>query len=115
MTRTSRADNRGEKRREVWPRRAKSGDDVRRGMPKLLKLSFMEKQVVEKMMKICLGVSVSPPTSINCTTARWSVMQSYNLLKWHKHALVAAVKALQSGHSLSVVIRRIEEAMSSGS
>ncbi|KAK8967101.1 hypothetical protein KSP40_PGU009256 [Platanthera guangdongensis] len=47
--------------------------------------------------------------------ARWSVMQSYNLLKWHKHAHRAAVKALEAGHSLSVVIRRIEEAMSSGS
>lgn len=47
--------------------------------------------------------------------ARWSVMQSYNLLKWHKHAHRAAVKALESGHSLSVVIRRIEEAMSSTS
>lgn len=46
--------------------------------------------------------------------ARWSVMQSYNLLKWHKHAHRAAIKALEAGHSLSVVIRRIEEAMSSG-
>lgn len=46
--------------------------------------------------------------------ARWSVMQSYNLLKWHKHAHRAAVKALESGNSLSVVIRRIEEAMPSG-
>ena len=45
--------------------------------------------------------------------ARWSVLQSYNLLKWHKHALRAAVKALESGGSLSVVIRSIEEAMSS--
>lgn len=45
--------------------------------------------------------------------ARWSVLQSYNLLKWHKHAHRAAVKALESGGSLSVVIRRIEEAMTS--
>ena len=45
--------------------------------------------------------------------ARWSVLQSYNLLKWHKHAHRAAVKALESGGSLSVVIRRIEEAMAS--
>ncbi|CAK9157173.1 unnamed protein product [Ilex paraguariensis] len=29
--------------------------------------------------------------------ARWSVLQSYNLLKWHKHAHRAAVKALESG------------------
>lgn len=41
-------------------------------------------------------------------------MQSYNLLKWQRHAHRAAVKALESGCSLSVVIRRIEEAMSSG-
>ena len=43
--------------------------------------------------------------------AWWSVLQSYNLLKWHKHAHQAAVKALESGGSLSVVIRSIEEAM----
>ncbi|KAJ6912082.1 hypothetical protein NC652_022385 [Populus alba x Populus x berolinensis] len=35
-------------------------------------------------------------------------------LKWHRDAHRAAVKALESGGSLSVVIRRIEEAMSSG-
>lgn len=46
--------------------------------------------------------------------ARWSVMQSYNLLKWHKRAHSAAVKALEAGHSLSVVIRSIEESLSSG-
>lgn len=44
--------------------------------------------------------------------ARWSLLQSYNLLKWHKNAHRAAVKALESRCSLSVVIRRIEEAMS---
>ncbi|KAK3042647.1 hypothetical protein RJ639_000899 [Escallonia herrerae] len=44
--------------------------------------------------------------------ARWSVLQSYNMLKWHKRAHRAAVKALESGGSLSMVIRRIEEAMS---
>lgn len=43
--------------------------------------------------------------------ARWSVLQSYNLLKWHKAAHKAAVKALENGSSLSMVIRRIEEAM----
>ncbi|KAK7819721.1 hypothetical protein CFP56_039597 [Quercus suber] len=42
-----------------------------------------------------------------------SSSKSYNLLKWHKHAHQAAVKALESGGSLSVVIRRIEKAMSS--
>lgn len=45
--------------------------------------------------------------------ARWSVLQSYNLLKWHRQAHRAAIKALENGGSLSVVIRRIEEAMSS--
>lgn len=45
--------------------------------------------------------------------ARWSVLQSYNLLKWHKAAHRAAVEALQVGSPLSIVIRRIEEAMSS--
>lgn len=43
--------------------------------------------------------------------ARWSVLQSYNLLKWHRDAHRAAVKALESGGSLSVVIRRIEETL----
>ena len=43
--------------------------------------------------------------------ARWSVLQSYNLLKWHRAAHRAAVKALESGGSLSVVIRRIEETL----
>jgi len=47
--------------------------------------------------------------------ARWAVLQSYNLLKWHKRAHKAAVKALERGHSLGIVIRRIEEVMSSGS
>lgn len=45
--------------------------------------------------------------------ARWSVLQSYNLLKWHRRGHRAAVKALESGGSLSIVIKRIEEAMSS--
>lgn len=43
--------------------------------------------------------------------ARWSVLQSYNLLKWHKSAHRAAVKSLENGEGLSVVIRRIEETM----
>ncbi|KAG8386640.1 hypothetical protein BUALT_Bualt03G0169600 [Buddleja alternifolia] len=60
---------------------------------------------------ICL--LLEPPLAIvqMSNQARWSVLQSYNLLKWHKHAHRAAVKALENGSSLSVVIRRIEEAM----
>ncbi|GKV44215.1 hypothetical protein SLEP1_g51414 [Rubroshorea leprosula] len=46
--------------------------------------------------------------------ARWSVLQSFNMLKWHRHADRATVRALESGGSLSIVIRRIEQAMSSG-
>lgn len=60
-----------------------------------------------------ISVLLQPPLSIAqmSNQARWSVLQSYNLLKWHKQAHRAAVKALESGNSLSVVIRRIEEAM----
>lgn len=60
---------------------------------------------------ICL--LLEPPLSVAqmSNQARWSVLQSYNLLKWHKHAHQAAVKALESGSSLSVIIRSIEEAM----
>ncbi|XP_076893920.1 uncharacterized protein LOC143546033 [Bidens hawaiensis] len=62
---------------------------------------------------ICL--LLEPPLSVAemSNQARWSVLQSYNLLKWHKHAHKAAVKALENGGSLSVVIRSIEEAMAS--
>lgn len=62
-----------------------------------------------------LCILLNPPLSVAqmANRARWSVMQSYNLLKWHKKAHRAAVKALEGGHSLSVVIRRIEEAISS--
>ncbi|XP_065623448.1 uncharacterized protein LOC112018373 isoform X2 [Quercus suber] len=64
-------------------------------------------------MGIC--ILLQPPLSVAemSNQARWSVLQSYNLLKWHKHAHRAAVKALENGGSLSVVIRSIEEAMSS--
>ncbi|PON53622.1 ATP-dependent zinc metalloprotease [Trema orientale] len=57
---------------------------------------------------------LQPPLSIAemSNQARWSLLQSYNLLKWHKHAHRAAVKALESRCSLSVVIKRIEDAMS---
>ncbi|KAL2473327.1 hypothetical protein Fot_49063 [Forsythia ovata] len=60
-------------------------------------------------------VLLEPPLSVAqmSNQARWSVLQSYNLLKWHKRAHSAAVKALENECSLSVVIRRIEEAMSS--
>ncbi|XP_050225497.1 uncharacterized protein LOC126674977 isoform X2 [Mercurialis annua] len=63
-----------------------------------------------------ISVLLQPPLSVNqmSNQARWSVMQSYNLLKWQKHAHRAAVIALESGSSLSVVIRSIEEAMTSG-
>lgn len=60
-----------------------------------------------------ISVSLEPPlsTAEMSNQARWSVMQSYNLLKWHKSGHRAAVEALESGASLSVVIRRIEEAL----
>ncbi|KAF5188001.1 Atp-dependent zinc metalloprotease [Thalictrum thalictroides] len=62
---------------------------------------------------ICL--LLQPPLSIAemSNRARWSVLQSYNLLKWHKHVHRAAFKVLESGESLSDVIRSIEEAMHS--
>ncbi|KAF1898238.1 hypothetical protein Lal_00033004 [Lupinus albus] len=60
---------------------------------------------------ICL--LLEPPLSVAqmSNQARWSVLQSYNLLKWHRSAHRAAVKALESGGSLSVVIRSIEETL----
>ncbi|OMO84841.1 hypothetical protein CCACVL1_10613 [Corchorus capsularis] len=60
-------------------------------------------------------VLLQPPLSVAqmSNQARWSVLQSYNLLKWHRHAHRAAVKAMESGGSLSVIIRKIEEVMSS--
>lgn len=59
-------------------------------------------------------ILLDPPLSVAqmSNQARWSVLQSYNLLKWHKHAHRAAVKALENGDNLSMVIRRIEEAIS---
>ncbi|XP_073126868.1 uncharacterized protein [Henckelia pumila] len=62
-----------------------------------------------------ISVLLEPPLSVvqMSNQARWSVLQSYNLLKWQKHAHRAAIKALENGDSLSVVIRRIEEAMPS--
>ncbi|KAI3510268.1 hypothetical protein L1887_25801 [Cichorium endivia] len=64
---------------------------------------------------ICL--LLEPPFSVAqmSNQARWAVLQSYNLLKWHKHAHQAAVKALESGAGLSIIIRSIEEAMATGS
>ncbi|KAK4790744.1 hypothetical protein SAY86_018048 [Trapa natans] len=60
-------------------------------------------------------VLLDPPLSIAqmSNQARWSVLQSYNLLKWYKHAHLAVVKALERGSSLSTVIRGIEGSMSS--
>lgn len=62
---------------------------------------------------ICL--LLQPPLSVPqmSNQARWAVLQSYNLLKWHKNAHKAAVKALERGSSLSSVIRSIEDALSS--
>ncbi|XP_073306939.1 uncharacterized protein [Primulina huaijiensis] len=62
-----------------------------------------------------ISVLLEPPLSVvqMSNQARWSVLQSYNLLKWQKHAHRAAIKALENGASLSLVIRRIEEAMTS--
>lgn len=62
-----------------------------------------------------ISVLLEPPLSVvqMSNQARWCVLQSYNLLKWQKHAHRAAIKALENGDSLSVVIRRIEESMSS--
>ncbi|CAL4889711.1 unnamed protein product [Urochloa decumbens] len=62
---------------------------------------------------LCLLLNPQPSVAQMANRARWSVLQSYNLLKWHKKAHRAAVKALEEGHSLSVVIRRIEEAIAS--
>ncbi|XP_027061837.1 uncharacterized protein [Coffea arabica] len=59
-------------------------------------------------------VLLDPPLSVAqmSNQARWSVLQSYNLLRWHKHAHRAAIRALETGCSLSTVIKIIEEAMS---
>ncbi|KAH9618917.1 hypothetical protein KSS87_006569 [Heliosperma pusillum] len=58
-------------------------------------------------------VLLQPPLSVMqmANQARWAVLQSYNLLKWHKDAHKAAVKALERGSSLSSIIRSIEEAL----
>ncbi|XVF87936.1 hypothetical protein PTKIN_Ptkin19aG0008500 [Pterospermum kingtungense] len=55
-------------------------------------------------------VLMQPPLSVAqmSNQARWSVLQSYNLLKWHRHAHRAAIKAMENGGSLSVIIRKIE-------
>lgn len=60
-------------------------------------------------------VLLQPPLNVTqmSNQARWAVLQSYNLLKWHKQAHKAAVKALERGGSLSSVIRSIEDALSS--
>ncbi|KAF9606789.1 hypothetical protein IFM89_028165 [Coptis chinensis] len=60
---------------------------------------------------ICLLLQPPLPIAQMSNQARWAVLQSYNLLKWHRHVHLAAFKALESGDSLSAVIRKIEEAM----
>lgn len=59
-------------------------------------------------------VLLDPPLSVAqmSNQARWSVLQSYNLLKLHKNAHRAAFKALETGCSLSAAVNRIEQAMS---
>ncbi|XP_047945256.1 uncharacterized protein LOC125191870 isoform X2 [Salvia hispanica] len=68
----------------------------------------------ENLFRSICGL-LEPPFTIAqmSNQARWSVLQSYNLLKLHKAAHRAAFIALESGGELSLVIRRIEEAMSS--
>ncbi|KAK2972034.1 hypothetical protein RJ640_005054 [Escallonia rubra] len=51
---------------------------------------------------ICLLLDPPLVVAQMSNQARWSVLQSYNMLKWHKHAHRAAVKALESGGSLSM-------------
>ncbi|RDX69849.1 hypothetical protein CR513_50981, partial [Mucuna pruriens] len=51
---------------------------------------------------ICLLLEPPLSTAEMSNQARWSVLQSYNLLKWHRAAHRAAVRALESGGSLSV-------------
>ncbi|GLT29966.1 hypothetical protein SLA2020_047940 [Shorea laevis] len=63
---------------------------------------------------ICVLLQLPLSVAQISNQARWSVLQSFNVLKWHRHAHRAAVRALESGGSLSIVIRRIEQAMSSG-
>ncbi|KAK8469249.1 hypothetical protein PHAVU_005G030300 [Phaseolus vulgaris] len=60
---------------------------------------------------ICLLLDPPLSTAEMSNQARWSVLQSYNLLKWHRAAHRAAIKALESGGSMSVVIRSIEETL----
>ncbi|GAB4854726.1 hypothetical protein Ancab_023312 [Ancistrocladus abbreviatus] len=62
-----------------------------------------------------ISVLLKPPLTVAqmSNQARWAVLQSYNLLKWHRDAHRAAVKALDSGGSLSTVIKSIEDSLSS--
>ncbi|GKV29352.1 hypothetical protein SLEP1_g38287 [Rubroshorea leprosula] len=61
-------------------------------------------------------VFLQPPLSVAqmSNQATWSVLQSFDLLIWLRHAHRAAVTALESGGNLSIVIRRIKQAVSSG-
>ncbi|KAI4320967.1 hypothetical protein MLD38_034397 [Melastoma candidum] len=62
---------------------------------------------------LCILLEPPPSVAEMANQARWSVLQSYNLLKWHRDAHRAVVRALESGSCLSMVIRRLEEAMAS--
>ncbi|EPS65428.1 hypothetical protein M569_09348, partial [Genlisea aurea] len=61
---------------------------------------------------ICLLLDPPLSTAQMSNQARWSVLQAYNLLKWHERAHGAAVKALENGGNLSSIVRRIEEIVS---
>ncbi|CAN6465579.1 unnamed protein product [Victoria cruziana] len=58
-------------------------------------------------------VLLQPPlnTAQMSNQARWSVQQSYNLLKRHRVAHRAIFKSLEAGRSLGAVISSVEEAM----
>ncbi|XLS80841.1 hypothetical protein HN51_046672 [Arachis hypogaea] len=55
--------------------------------------------------------TIDTPVLMMSNQERWSVLQTYNLPKWHRAAHRAAIKMLESGASLSIVIRRIEETL----
>ncbi|KAL4201225.1 hypothetical protein AMTRI_Chr02g215020 [Amborella trichopoda] len=61
---------------------------------------------------ICVLLQPPLSTSQMSNQARWAVQQSYKLLKMHKGAHRAAVKAIENGKGLGTIIRRVEEAMS---
>jgi len=66
----------------------------------------------ENLFKAVVSL-LRPPWSLSqmSNQARWAVQQSYILLKDHKSAHRAAVKALEKSSSLGFIIRKIEDAM----